>query len=173
MRRKRDVLLVDGYNMIGGWSELADLSRIRLQEARDRLLERLADYQAYSGLRIMVIFDAYRVPGLGKSFLQNQIEVYFTKEKETADECIERLVGELSSRGRQIYVATSDLIEQHVIFGQGALRLSARELLIDVENSEKEVQKNITSRSLESKRNTIDDKLSPEVKEMFERWRRE
>lgn len=173
MRQKRDVLLVDGYNMIGGWAELAELSKISLQEARDKLLERLADYQAYAGLRIIVVFDAYRVPGLGKAFLQNQVEVYFTKEKETADECIERLVGDLAVRGRQIYVATSDSVEQHVIFGQGALRLSARELRINVENSEKEVQKKITNRTLESKRNTLDNKLSPEVRERFERWRRE
>lgn len=173
MREMRDVLLVDGYNMIGGWPELAALSRIGLQEARDRLLERLADYQAFSGIRTIAVFDAYRVPGLGKSFAQNQLEVHFTKEKETADECIERLVRELSHKRRQIYVATSDMVEQHVIFGQGALRISARELLTQVEKSEKEVQIKIAERIDKSSRNRVDDKLSPEVRRMFERWRRE
>lgn len=169
----RDVLLVDGYNMIGGWPFLAELSKIGLHEARDVLLEKLSDYQAFSGLRVIVIFDAYRVPGLGKSFIQGKVQVYFTKEKETADECIERLVGELSHRRRKIYVATSDFIEQHIIFALGALRISARELLTQVEQSEREVKRKIEEDQAKSKRNTLDNKLSPEVLKMFERWRRE
>ncbi|MFD3261738.1 NYN domain-containing protein [Paenibacillus lentus] len=173
MREMRDVLLVDGYNMIGGWPELAALSKVGMQEARDRLLERLANHQAFSGRKVIVVFDAYRVPGLGKSFNQNQVEVHFTKEKETADECIERLVRELTHRRRQIYVATSDTVEQHVIFGQGALRVSARELLNQVEENEREIQSKIAERSSKSSRNSIDAKLSPEVRMMFERWRRE
>ncbi|AZK46006.1 NYN domain-containing protein [Paenibacillus lentus] len=173
MREMRDVLLVDGYNMIGGWPELAALSKMGMQEARDRLLERLANHQAFSGRRVIVVFDAYRVPGLGKSFNQSQVEVHFTKEKETADECIERLVRELTHRRRQIYVATSDTVEQHVIFGQGALRVSARELLNQVEENEREIQSKIAERSSKSSRNSIDAKLSPEVRMMFERWRRE
>ncbi|MGP0587592.1 NYN domain-containing protein [Paenibacillus timonensis] len=173
MRDLRDVLLVDGYNMIGGWAELAELSKRDLQAARDRLLERLADYQAFSGRKVIVVFDAYRVPGLGKAYSQNKVEMYFTKEKETADESIERLVGELKHRRRQIYVATSDMVEQHVIFGQGALRVSARELLIQVEQSEKEIQAKIAERSANSSRNTLDAKLTPEQRKLFERWRRE
>ncbi|EFU38285.1 hypothetical protein PVOR_31244 [Paenibacillus vortex V453] len=168
----RDVLLVDGYNMIGGWPFLAELANSSMQEARDVLLEKLAEYQAYSGLRIVAIFDAYRVPGLGKSYIQGKVQVFFTKEKETADECIERLVGEFSHRRRKIYVATSDLIEQHVIFARGALRLSARELLNEVEQSEREVKQKITKEQTKS-RNTLDGNLPPDVRQMFERWRRE
>lgn len=137
----RDVLLVDGYNMIGGWPELAALSQIGMQEARDRLMDLLADYQAYSGRRVIAVFDAYRVPGLGRSFVQGKVQVFFTKEKETADECIERLVGEFSNRRRQIYVATSDFVEQHIIFAQGALRISARELHLEIEENQKQVKK--------------------------------
>ncbi|RCX14014.1 hypothetical protein DFP94_11867 [Fontibacillus phaseoli] len=173
MRDMRDVLLVDGYNMIGGWPELSSISNTDLEEARDRLLARLADYQAFSGRKVIVVFDAYRVPGLGKSFAQYKVDIYFTKEKETADECIERLVGELTHRRRQIYVATSDMVEQHVIFGQGALRISARELLTQVEQSEKDIRVRLQERSRNSSRNTIDGKLSPELRQMFERWRRE
>lgn len=137
----RDVLLVDGYNMIGGWPELVALSQIGMQEARDRLMDLLADYQAFSGRRVIAVFDAYRVPGLGRSFVQGKVQVYFTKEKETADECIERLVGEYSNRRKQIYVATSDFIEQHIIFAQGALRISARELHLEIEENQKQVKK--------------------------------
>ncbi|WP_438348953.1 NYN domain-containing protein [Paenibacillus sp. FA6] len=169
----QDVLLVDAYNMIGGWPELAQLATKNMQEARDRLLERLANYQAFSGKQVIAVFDAYRVPGLGKSFSQSKIQVFFTKEKETADETIERLVGEMTRRRRQIYVATSDLIEQHVIFAKGALRLSARELLIEVENCEREIQKQIELDKYVSKGNTLDAKLSKEQRILFERWRRE
>ncbi|MDO7908368.1 NYN domain-containing protein [Paenibacillus sp. JX-17] len=172
MADSRDVLLVDGYNMIGAWPELSSLADIGLDEARNRLLARLADYQAFSGRKVICVFDAYLVPGLGKSFAESKVEVYFTKEKETADECIERLVRELSRRRRQIYVATSDMVEQHVIFGQGALRISARELLIELEQSEKEVQQRIESDQQRSNRNTLDHKLSPEMRKLFERWRR-
>ena len=169
----RDVLLVDGYNMIGGWPFLAELANIGMQEARDALLEKLADYQAFSGLRVVAVFDAYRVPGLGKSFSHGKVQVYFTKEKETADECIERLVVDFSHRRRKIYVATSDLMEQHIIFALGALRISARELLNQVEQSEREVTRKITEDQSKSTRNTLDNKLSPDVRLMFERWRRE
>ena len=155
MADSRDVLLVDGYNMIGDWPELSKLAESGLEEARNRLLFRLADYQAFSGRRVIVVFDAYLVPGLGKSFTQSKVQVHFTKEKETADECIERLVRELSMRRRQIYVATSDMVEQHVIFGQGALRISARELLIEVEQNEKELQQRLAEDQLKSTRNTI------------------
>lgn len=173
MADSRDVLLVDGYNMIGDWPELTKLAESGLEEARNRLLFRLADYQAFSGRRVIVVFDAYLVPGLGKSFTQSKVQIYFTKEKETADECIERLVRELSMRRRQIYVATSDMVEQHVIFGQGALRVSARELLIEVEQNEKELKKRLEEDQAKTRRNTLGGKLSPDVLKEFERWRRE
>ncbi|AHV99240.1 hypothetical protein PSAB_21755 [Paenibacillus sabinae T27] len=167
------MLLVDGYNMIGGWPALSALSQTDMQEARDRLLNMLADYQAYSGRRVIAVFDAYRVPGLGRSFVQGKVQVYFTKEKETADECIERLVGEYSHRRRQIYVATSDSTEQHVIFAQGALRVSARELLLEVEEMQREVKKTIEPRNGGSSRHTLEDKLPPEVRTRLENWRRQ
>lgn len=169
----RDILLVDGYNMIGGWPDLAALSQTGMQEARDRLLDLLADYQAFSGLRVIAVFDAYRVPGLGRSFVQGKVQVFFTKEKETADECIERLVGEFSHRRRQIYVATSDFIEQHVIFAQGALRISARELRIAIEENQKQVKQAIEPQNISSKRHSLEDKLPPEMRKRLEDWRRQ
>lgn len=168
----RDVLLVDGYNMIGGWPDLAELSHTSMKEARDRLLDMLADYQAFTGRRVIAVFDAYRVPGLGRAFVQGQIQVYFTKEKETADESIERLVGELSHRRREVYVATSDLVEQHVIFAQGALRLSARELRLEIEENQRQVKKAIDPRGSLSSRHALEDKLPPEVRNKMEDWRR-
>ncbi|MFD2414403.1 NYN domain-containing protein [Paenibacillus rhizoplanae] len=169
----RDILLVDGYNMIGGWPELAALSQTGMQGARDRLLDMLADYQAFSGLRVIAVFDAYRVPGLGRSFEQGKIQVFFTKEKETADECIERLVGEFTHRRRQISVATSDFVEQHVVFAQGALRISARELRLEIEENQKQVKKVIEPGGVNGTRHSLEDKLPPETRKRLEDWRRQ
>lgn len=169
----RDVLLVDGYNMIGAWPDLAPLSQIDMNQARDRLLERLADYQAFTGRRVIAVFDAYRVPGKGRTFEQGRVEIYFTKEKETADEAIERFAGQLRGKRRRVYVATSDFVEQSVAFAQGALRVPALELLVDVEQSEREIGKRIAEQAQRGSRNTIDGKLTPEQLKLFERWRRQ
>jgi hypothetical protein len=166
-----EILIVDGYNMIGAWPELVRLKEHNLEEARDRLIDMLADYQGYSGIRVIVVFDAHQVPGLGAKLKQNRVTVHFTREKETADECIERLVAELSHRRRQIYVATSDSVEQRVTFGQGALRLSARELLIDVEQGRREIERSISERSPDA-RHTLDKRLGADIRLIFEQWRR-
>ncbi|WP_274654077.1 NYN domain-containing protein [Paenibacillus humicola] len=171
MRRQKDVLLVDGYNMIGGWPQLAALKERNLEEARDRLLEMLADYQGFTGLSVVVVFDAHQVPGSGASFSQYRLKVVYTKEKETADACIERLASELALRSRDIYVATSDSVEQYVAFGKGALRISARELLIDIEQNRKAIERTIQG-SGGAKRNELDNNLSLDVRMKLERLRR-
>ncbi|MGZ9587211.1 NYN domain-containing protein [Paenibacillus marinisediminis] len=169
----RDVLLVDGYNMIGAWPELKQLSDKQFEAARDKLLDMLADYQAYSGRRVIVVFDAYRVPGLGMTYKKSDVTVTFTKEKETADECIERLARELKQRRRQIYVATSDMTEQNVVFAQGALRISASELRLIIVQAKHEVKEKIKEQQiLPIKRNPIEGKLSLDVMLRLERLRR-
>ncbi|WP_020620121.1 NYN domain-containing protein [Paenibacillus daejeonensis] len=171
--RRQDVLLVDGYNMIGAWPELDRLKEEGLEEARDRLLTMLADYQGFTGMQVIVIFDAHRVPGHGATYKQYKLTVIYTREKETADEVVERLVGELKQRGREIYVATSDMAEQHMAFGKGALRLSARELLIELGQSRKELEQTLKSgETASAKRNPLDDVLSLDVRTRLERLRR-
>lgn len=164
-------LIVDGYNIIGAWPELSKLKDTDLEGARDQLIHMLAEYQSYSGMKVYLVFDAYMVPGLGKKYVQSKLTVLYTKEKETADERIERLVTNLMGRRKQIYVATSDMIEQHVIFGKGALRMPAGELLVKIKQNRKEVRERIHPES-SSKRNPFESKLSHELKEQFERWRR-
>lgn len=169
----RDILLVDGYNMIGAWGELKSIADKQFEEARDRLLDMLSDYQAYSGRRVIVVFDAYRVPGVGMTYKKADVSVTFTKEKETADECIERLVREFKHRRRQIYVATSDMTEQNVIFAQGALRISASELRLIIAQARQEVKEKIREQQqLPIKRNPIEGKLSLDVMLKLERLRR-
>jgi predicted RNA-binding protein with PIN domain len=166
-----EYLIVDGYNIIGAWPQLQKLKDLHLEEARDRLIHILAEYQAYSGMKVYLVFDAYQVPGLGKEYKQSKLRVLYTKEKETADELIERLVTSLIGRRKQIYVATSDMIEQHVIFGKGALRLSASELLVKVKQSRKDIQHKI-KKDLPPARNTFDNYLNGDIKDLFEKWRR-
>lgn len=164
-------LIVDGYNIIGAWPQLQQLRDINLEEARDRLIDILAEYQAFSGVKTYLVFDAYLVPGLGKEYRQRKLRVLYTKEKETADELIERLVTDLIARRRQIYVATSDMIEQHVIFGKGALRLSASELQTRVRQTRKDIQHKIHRNPLPG-RQTLDSRLSSDLLEKLERLRR-
>lgn len=165
-----DILIVDGYNIIGAWSELSELKNKDLASARDRLIEVMADYQGYTGYKVIVVFDAYEVKGIEKKYRKYNIDVIFTKAEETADERIEKLAAELNNINTQIHVATSDFTEQWAIFGQGALRISARELLIEVEAVYKDI-----GGSLEKTREKVPASkipLSEEVAEIFEKWRR-
>lgn len=166
-----DILIVDGYNMIGAWPELREIALDSLEEARDRLIEQLADYQGYSGLKVVVVFDAHQVPGLGARLRQSRVDVRYTKEKETADECIERLVAQYEGRRHRVHVATSDFVEQSVVFGKGALRISARELLIQVEESKRMVRHKIEDHG-QNVRHTFDHRIDEGIREILERWRR-
>ena len=86
-----DILLVDGYNIIGAWPELRALKEQDLAAARDRLVEIMAEYQAYYRYRVIIVFDAYYVQGIEKKYKNHKVEVIFTKENETADERIEKM----------------------------------------------------------------------------------
>jgi predicted RNA-binding protein with PIN domain len=171
---KDEVLIVDGYNMIGAWPELLKLRERHLEDARDRLIALLSDYQGYLGYRVIVVFDAHQVPGLGGNYTQNKVELVYTKEKETADSCIERLVTQLINRKTVVTVATNDGAEQHVIFGKGALRQTANELAIQIAESRKSIASTLKqSTEYEQKsRNTFDNRLNHDVKRIFEFWRR-
>jgi predicted RNA-binding protein with PIN domain len=165
-----DILIVDGYNIIGAWPKLEELKRTDLAAARDMLVEKMAEYQGFTGYRVIVVFDAYGVKGLERKYKNYKIEVIFTKENETADERIEKLAIQLSNRKTQIHVATSDFTEQWAIFGQGALRISARELLIEMSEIEKGIESSV--KYIEEKKPSSKILLSNEMAEIFEKWRR-
>ncbi|WP_318616166.1 NYN domain-containing protein [Sporosarcina sp. YIM B06819] len=167
---KTDVLLVDGYNVIGAWQELRQLKAKRLADARDRLIERMAEYKAHTGWRVIIVFDAHLVPGVEKKKRHHDVELVFTRENETADERIEKLVSELSGRRVQIHVATSDLTEQWVIFAQGALRKSSRELEIEMDEIDKIISGKV--KKFQEQRPFSKIPLTDEVAEIFEKWRR-
>lgn len=164
------ILLVDGYNIIGAWDELRKLKNDKLLDARDRLIELMAEYKAFTGVRVIVVFDAHLVPGIENKKKQYDVEIIYTRKNETADERIEKLTLELSNRRVQIYVATSDMTEQRVIFGQGALRKSARELEIEMISISSNITKKVKRIQEDKPTSTIP--LTDEVAEIFEKWRR-
>ncbi|GIN42164.1 MULTISPECIES: NYN domain-containing protein [Heyndrickxia] len=165
-----DILLVDGYNIIGAWPELRSLKKTNLSHARDRLIEKMAEYQGYTGYRVIVVFDALYVKGKEKKYKQHKVEVIFTKENESADERIEKLAIQLNNRTTQIHVATSDYTEQWAIFGQGALRISARELLNEMNMINHNIEKDV--RETHEYKPVSRIPLSKDVAEIFEKLRR-
>ena len=123
-----EFLIVDGYNIIFAWDDLKELSKVNIDSAKDRLKDLLANYQGYKNCRVMVVFDGYRVKGNpGSTEKYFDLEVVHTKQDETADMYIERLVHQVVDKYK-VTVATSDNLEQLTILSQGALRMSALSL---------------------------------------------
>ena len=136
-----EYLLVDGYNIIFAWDELNALAKDSLEAARHKLMDILCNYQGYQKCNLILVFDAYRVPGSPGSIEQyHNIHVVYTKEAETADMFIEHVTHEIG-KGRRVRVATSDGMEQIIILGHGALRVSARMFHEEVQNVEKQIRK--------------------------------
>ena len=136
--KPEEYLLVDGYNIIFAWPELRELAKVNLDSARDKLMDILCNYQGYQGCRLILVYDAYKVKGNPGSVMKyHNIEVVYTKEAETADQYIERTTHELGARPQKyrVTVATSDALEQMIIWGNGAVRMSALGLKAAVESA--------------------------------------
>jgi len=141
--KQEEYLLVDGYNIIFAWEELSGLAKGDLNAARCRLADILCNYQAYRKMHLILVFDAYRVKGNpGSVEHYHNIDVVYTKEAETADQYIEKVTHEMSRKNHRVRVATSDGLEQIIIMGAGAIRVSARELLEEVRAAECEMREN-------------------------------
>ena len=136
-----EYLLVDGYNIIFAWPELNELSKDNLDSARRKLMDILCNYQGYKGCNLILVFDAYKVKGNpGSVEKYHNIYVVYTKEAETADQYIEKTVHDMHqtppNKGRyRVTVATSDALEQMIVWGNGAQRISALGFKADVENA--------------------------------------
>lgn len=134
--KKKQILIVDGYNMIGAWPELVKLmNRELMEEARDRLLEILSNYSTFEGVETWCIFDAQLIPGITKEYTKYKVKVVFTAQGETADTYIEGIVDELQNVLTEVTVATSDLAEQQLVFSKGAQRMSADDLYKEIKRS--------------------------------------
>ena len=166
----KEYLLVDGYNIIFAWEDLNELSKINIESARNKLMDRLSNYQGYKKMTLILVFDAYKVKGNPGSVMKyHNIYVVYTKEAETADQYIEKTVHEIG-RKYQVTVATSDALEQVIILGQGGNRLSAANLLEEVEAVEAEISKKVKKEAPKEK-NYLFDHLDEEMADLMEEVR--
>lgn len=134
-----EYLLVDGYNIIFAWEELKELAKVSLDAAREALIEILSNYQGYRKCRVIAVFDAYKVKGGERHFEQYEnVDVVYTKEAETADMYIEKTTYEMNGK-YMVRVATSDNLEQMIILGNGAFKLSAKEFKAEIEKTDAEI----------------------------------
>jgi len=169
-------LLVDGYNIIHAWDELRELIEVSsLEDARDRLLRILSNYHGAKGYKrgaVIVVFDAHKVKGgVGSVQEYGGLNVVYTAEAETADHYIERTAATYVRAQSTVTVATSDSLEQVIILGKGAFRMSARELYDDVKDAEKDVYKQIDIRR-PVKQNRMMEHFDSDVLNWFEEMRR-
>ena len=151
---KKEYLLVDGYNIIFAWEELNELAKASIDAARNKLMDILSNYQGFIGCTLILVFDAYKVKGnQGEVQKYHNIYVVYTKEAEIADQYIEKTTHEIG-RKYKVTVATSDALEQVIVMGQGAYRISARDFYEEVERTEKQIRE-INERERGEKRNYL------------------
>ena len=139
--RQEEYLLVDGYNIIFSWEELNEMSKTNIAAARQKLMDVLCNYQGFKKCTLILVFDAYKVEGFqGEVQKYHNIHVVYTKEAETADQYIEKTVHQIAKKYK-VTVATSDATEQVIIWGAGAMRMSAQGLLQEVQETNKEIRR--------------------------------
>ena len=167
---KKEYLLVDGYNIIFAWEELNELAKASIDAARNKLMDILSNYQCFIGCTLILVFDAYKVKGnQGEVQKYHNIYVVYTKEAETADQYIEKTTHEIG-RKYKVTVATSDALEQVIVMGQGAYRISARDFYEEVERTEKQIRE-INERERGEKRNYLLDYAKEEDAREMEKVR--
>ena len=166
-------LLVDGYNVIHADREMSGIAAYSLEAARVRLCDTLCEFKALTSYQIIVVFDAHLVEGgVGSTADYHNIKIVFTKEAETADHYIEKSAYTLSrgTKKDRITVATSDLLEQIIIMGSGARRVSAGDLLTEIEQA----RASMRARYLNNKpvkKNPISSLLDPETARKLDEMR--
>lgn len=165
-----EYLLVDGYNVIFAWEDLKELAKVNIEGARNKLMDVLCNYQGFKKCNLILVFDAYKVQGqeLGVQKYHN-IYVVYTKEAETADQYIEKVVHEIG-RKYHVTVATSDNVEQVVTLGQGGKLLSVRELRTEVEEVQRQIREEYLNRPQKGK-NYLFDYLDEEISGQMEEVR--
>lgn len=165
-----EYLLVDGYNVIFAWDELRELAKVNIDAARDKLMDILCNYQGCKKCTLILVFDAYKVKGNPGSVVPyHNIHVVYTKEAETADQYIEKVVHEIG-RKYHVTVATSDNLEQIIIRGQGASLISSRELQEEIREANEQLREEWKAKKQTGK-NYLFDYLPEELEEHMEQVR--
>jgi predicted RNA-binding protein with PIN domain len=167
---QEEYLLVDGYNIIFAWEDLRELAEIDINAAKDKLMDILCNYQGYKQCTLILVFDAYKVEGHAEEvFDYHNIHVVYTKEAETADQYIEKTVHKIG-RQYQVTVATSDRLEQVIILGQGAARISAKGFQEEVKAASRELRAEWQQKR-QSSRSYLFDNISEELADYVENLR--
>ncbi len=166
-------LIVDGYNMIFAWPELAALKDVKLEDARDLLMAILADYAAMTGQKVTVVFDSHRRPnGEGSEQQVSGVQVIYSGRSASADHVIERLVYEARA-GDEVTVATSDALQRDITLGKGIKTVSALVLKAQVEAALAGRDVQINDRKARSDlARRLEDRLDPKTRERLDRFRR-
>lgn len=175
LQPQEEYLLVDGYNIIFAWESLSELAKTNLDGARNKLMEIMSNFQAYRKMHLILVFDAYKVKGNpGSTVRYHNIDVVYTKEAETADQYIEKVSHNMGKKYR-VRVATSDGLEQLIIMGAGATRISAREFQQEVMAAGEELRRTFLEHSgqPEGGKNYLMEGVSEEVAEYLEKIKSE
>ena len=168
---EKEYLLVDGYNIIFAWEDLKELSEINIEAARMKLMDILSNYQGYRKQTLILVFDAYKVPGnVGEVQKYHNIHVVYTKEAETADQYIEKTVQEIGKK-YHVTVATSDALEQMIILGQGAQRISAKGLLEEILTVNQEIRREHLNRKQNTASQYLFESLPEEMANLMDEVR--
>ena len=165
-------LLVDGYNVIHANAGLSAIAADSLETARKKLCDALCEFRALSRYRIIVVFDAHLVEnGIGSVEIHRGIKVVFTKEAETADHYIERAAYKYAAKKMdKITVATSDIMEQLIIMGSGATRISSEDLWTEIENARAKAMASY-NKTRPIKKNPIESFLDAETAQRLDEMR--
>lgn len=166
----QEYLLVDGYNVIFAWEELKELAKVSIEAARDKLMDILCNYQGYKKCVLILVFDAYKVEGYALEIQKyHNIHVVYTKEAETADQYIEKVVHHIG-RKYHVTVVTSDGVEQVITMGQGGTRISSRDFLEEIEYTKKLIEEDNEKQRV-SDRNYLFDHADEEFVKKMEKIR--
>ena len=166
----KDIMILDGYNVINALPELRELIRADFSGARDRLIEIMAEYRSYRDIDIRIVFDAHLSPRAQERHeMLKGVEVVFTREKMTADGYIEKVIHALALR-RQVIVVTNDWTEQLMVLGSGAVRLSVRELALDLLEAKRGIQE--TTGKLNREKDFLSHRIDEATRKKLEDFRR-
>ncbi|MBU3157024.1 NYN domain-containing protein [Clostridium estertheticum] len=164
-------LFVDGYNVINSWPSLKKVKEYSYESSRVQLVGILQNYVAFKGYKMVIVFDAQLVKGsIQKKERQGNLVVVFTKEGETADNYIEKMVNNIG-RNTEVCVITSDSLEQQITFQRGATRMSSIEFYHEVVSTQKKIEMEIEKKYLE-KRNWLEERIDEKTLEKLEKMRR-
>ncbi len=164
-------IFVDGYNVVNSWPDLKAIKEYSYESARQKLIDDLQNYSSYTGYKIILVFDAHKVPGsIEKKEKSGNLTIVFTKDGETADSYIERYVNNIG-RKIEVMVVTSDSLEQQVTFQRGATRMSSLEFYHETKAVENAIKKKADKVKV-NQRHLIEDRIEKSVLEKLEKIRR-